>query len=112
MSDQNNSNKVFIGKNNTIEDCNEFSVVLNGETSKVKRQEGESIIDSLVKAGVSAPYSCMSGSCMACMGKITSGAVYQEDLFILSQDNVDDNECLTCQSIPCSNNAVINYDEI
>ena len=48
----------------------------------------QTILEALIEAGANPPYSCMDGACMACLGKVQEGRVYQEDPGILSDDNV------------------------
>jgi ferredoxin-NADP reductase len=88
----------------------EIEAVLNGETIKVPYLKGSTVLESLLEAGHNPPYSCMDGACMACMGKIQSGRVYQNDMGILTEDHVEAKECLTCQARPCSAKVKINYD--
>ena len=49
---------------------------------------------------------------MACMAKVKRGHVYQEDPGILTQENIDANEVLTCQAKPLSGVVEVDYDEL
>ena len=49
---------------------------------------------------------------MACMAKVTSGKVVQDDHGILTDENVEAAETLTCQARPASDNIVIDYDNL
>lgn len=102
----------YIGDRKNLAACKEIEVVLDGETQTVTYTEGLSILESLLEAGLNAPYSCMNGACMACLGKINEGCAYQEDLGILTEDNVEAHECLTCQARPATKKIKINYDSI
>ena len=86
--------------------------LINGETFEVAAKVGQNILETLLEAGAQPPYSCMDGACMACMGKIQEGRVYQEDPGILMDDNIKNNEALTCQAKPLSRIVKVSYDNL
>lgn len=86
--------------------------VINGETIEVPAQEGMTILEALLDAGAQPPYSCMDGACMACLGKVQEGKVYQEDPGILTEENVGHGETLTCQAKPLSRIVKVSYDNL
>ena len=103
--------KTLIGKSPSEEaDTYKVSVTLQGVTKEFNVKKDETILEALIEAGENPPYSCMDGACMACMGKVESGLVMQEDPGILTQENIDVGECLTCQSKPRAQNSKITYD--
>lgn len=85
---------------------------LNGEVIEVAAKQGTSILETLLEAGHQPPYSCMDGACMACLGKIQEGRVYQEDPGILTDDNIKNCESLTCQAKPLSRIVKVSYDNL
>ena len=38
-------------------------------------EEGESVIDAALRAGLMLPYSCRNGTCGTCMGDIVEGSI-------------------------------------
>lgn len=103
--------KTLIGKASPeMADSYEVEVTLSGETKTFAIKKDDSILEALIEAGENPPYSCMDGACMACMGKVTEGLVMQEDPGILTQENIDVGECLTCQAKPRSKNTKVSYD--
>lgn len=86
--------------------------LINGETIEVPAKPGQNILETLLAAGAQPPYSCMDGACMACLGKIQEGRVYQEDLGILMDENVKNCESLTCQAKPLSRIVKVSYDNL
>jgi ferredoxin len=54
----------------------------------------------------------MDGACMACMAKVQEGRVYQEDPGILTDDNIEKCEALTCQAKPLSRIVKVSYDNL
>lgn len=105
-------NAVIIGEplSGEPEACESIRVRLSGEDIEVAPKEGKSVLDLLIDLGANPPYSCMDGACMACMAKVKSGRVYQKDPGILTDDNVDSKETLTCQAFPLSKQVVLTYD--
>lgn len=86
--------------------------LFDGESHEVPYKGTKTILETLLTAGLNPPYSCMNGACMACLAKVDEGLVYQNELFILSDDNIDAQECLTCQARPASKKTVVNYNPV
>lgn len=87
-----------------------ITVMVNGETTEIDYQDGQTVLEASLEAGLNPPYSCMDGACLACIAKVKSGLVYQNDMGILTEDYIEGGECLTCQARPISNSVKINYD--
>ncbi|MGE0525679.1 MAG: 2Fe-2S iron-sulfur cluster-binding protein [Bdellovibrionales bacterium] len=102
----------FIGPAKGAETPEKIIAEINGEVTEVEAKVGQSILETLLEAGAQPPYSCMDGACMACMGKIQEGRVYQEDPGILTDDNIANNEALTCQAKPLSRIVKVSYDNL
>jgi ring-1,2-phenylacetyl-CoA epoxidase subunit PaaE len=102
----------FIGDQSTPEKPATLKAEINGEWTEVPAKEGQSILETLLEAGADPPYSCMNGSCMACLAKITEGRVYQEDPGILTDDNIEAGEMLTCQAKCLSKIVKFSYDAL
>ena len=83
---------------------------LDGEDIKIAASEGIPILEQLIEAGYSPPFSCMEGSCMTCMGVLKKGQVYQDEPGILSEENISEKEILTCQAKPLSELVEVDYD--
>ena len=83
---------------------------LNGEEIKLEVANGKTLLDTLLDAGVDAPYSCTSGACSSCMAKVVQGEVKMEACFALDDDEVNDGYILTCQSHPVSKQVEIKYE--
>ncbi|RYH20607.1 2Fe-2S iron-sulfur cluster binding domain-containing protein [archaeon] len=48
----------------------------------------QTILDTAETQAVSIPYSCRSGSCSSCVGKLVSGSVDQTNQIFLSDNQV------------------------
>lgn len=92
-----------------------------GQPAKVKvHMRGEeidievtdkTILDTLLDEGYDAPYSCHSGACATCMGKLISGKAEMDACFALSDQEVADGYVLACQARPLSETLEITFDE-
>jgi ferredoxin-NADP reductase len=102
----------FIGPQQHAESPEKIIATINGEVFEAPAKEGQNVLESLLEAGAQPPYSCMDGACMACLGKIEAGRVYQEDPGILSDDSIANCESLTCQAKPLSRIVRINFDSL
>lgn len=102
----------LIGPDPAVETPEKIIAQINGETIEVAAVAGQNILETLLQAGAQPPYSCLDGACMACMGKIQAGRVYQEDPGILNDDNVENCEALTCQAKPLSRIVKVSYDNL
>ncbi len=87
-----------------------ITVVIDGETKEIDYTDGQTVLEAALEAGLNPPYSCMDGACLACIAKVKSGLVYQNDMGILTEDYIEGGECLTCQARPISNGIKIQYD--
>ncbi|MBT4762841.1 MAG: 2Fe-2S iron-sulfur cluster binding domain-containing protein [Bdellovibrionaceae bacterium] len=106
------SDKVLIGDHSDkVQADIKIIATIEGETVEVKCDQGDTILDALVKAGHTPPYSCMAGSCMACTAKVEEGQVYQESEGILGDDNLANHETLTCQAHPISQVVKLIFEE-
>lgn len=68
--------------------------------------KGKTILESALDAGIELPYSCQTGNCDTCKGKLAYGAL---KMIGLTKDRGDlgANEYLLCCSHPISNNVYI-----
>ncbi len=68
--------------------------------------KGNSILESALDAGIELPYSCQTGSCSTCKGKLISGEAKMIGL-TKKRDDLLSNEYLVCCTHPLSDNVYI-----
>lgn len=79
-----------------------FSVRLKGSGTEFEVNAGETVLDAALRQGIVLPYSCRTGSCATCKGRVVSGEVdygeYQEQA--LPPSERDQGYALLCQAQP------------
>ncbi|HEU5302981.1 MAG TPA: ferredoxin--NADP reductase [Acidimicrobiia bacterium] len=85
-------------------------VRLGGRRHEMGYRAGDTILDTTRRAGLSAPFSCESGSCATCMAHLDEGAVTMRVNNALTPEEVEEGWVLTCQSIPTSSAVAVDYD--
>lgn len=81
-----------------------FSVRLTGSGTEFEVSPGETVLDAALRQGIVLPYSCRTGSCATCKGRLVSGTVdygdYQEQA--LPGAEREQGYALLCQAEPLS----------
>jgi ring-1,2-phenylacetyl-CoA epoxidase subunit PaaE len=73
--------------------------------------DGDSILDTAIKNGIDAPFSCKGAVCCTCKAKVIEGSARMDANYALTDKEVEQGFILTCTSHPTSERVVINYDE-
>lgn len=90
----------------------DVTVELDGETSNIKWNREKNLIDSLLDAGLDAPYSCKGGICSTCICRLEEGEVHLADNFVLTDSDVEEGLILACISRPKSETIKISFDKV
>ena len=94
-----------------FEGTSQVKVILDGEVTALEMKvPGSTVLESVDKAGLDAPYSCRGGVCSSCKAKVTEGKVSMRYNYSLTDEEVKNGYVLTCQAIPQSENVTINFD--
>jgi ferredoxin-NADP reductase len=94
--------------------CELITAVVGGEEVKAAPQQGETILDTLLRVKADVPFSCQEGTCSSCISKLTGGSaqVRPAVLKTLRQDDLDEGLVLACLSRPTSRQVRIDFDNI
>ena len=90
-------------------DSTMVTIELDGRTDTVEHRAGTTILQTARQMGMSPPFSCESGSCATCMGKLLEGTVAMKCNNALDDDEVAEGWILTCQSVPTSATISVRY---
>ncbi len=98
------SPKVKVSGKNLLSDV---TLKVKGEVHDIKVRGDKSILQQAMSDSIVIPYSCRAGMCSTCRAKCVSGEVKMTEGHLLTNDDVDNGEILTCISYPVSDKVVI-----
>ncbi|WP_369048041.1 2Fe-2S iron-sulfur cluster-binding protein [Tenacibaculum sp. UWU-22] len=90
----------------------QVTFLLDGETTSVKMQQTDSLLDVALNNNLDAPYSCQGGICSSCMAKIKDGEAVMAKNSILSDAEIKKGYILTCQAHPTTPQLTVDYDDV
>ena len=82
-----------------------------GENSIIEVPDDEYILDAAEDQGVDVPYSCRTGACSTCVGKIFCGKVAQPDQSFLDEKQLQEGYFLPCVAYPTSDLTITTHAE-
>ncbi|AWZ08622.1 3-ketosteroid-9-alpha-hydroxylase [Streptomyces sp. ICC1] len=85
-------------------------VELDGTVHTVAWPAGTPLLDSLLAAGVPAPYSCREGACSACCCRVLEGGVTMVRNEVLAPEDLADGYVLACQALALGDRVRVSYD--
>ncbi|MGI5219876.1 2Fe-2S iron-sulfur cluster-binding protein [Nocardia sp. CA-290969] len=86
------------------------TIYLNRKKKSVPRRDGETLLESARRAGLTPPFSCESGNCATCMAKLTEGKATMRINDALTDDDLEDGYILTCQAVPDTPSVTVRYE--
>lgn len=97
-----------------VKDPKDFEDILNrkvrirfeGKEHEVEVSKGKSVLEAALDAGIELPYSCQTGNCNTCKGKLKTGELRMIGL-AKERDDLEKVDYLLCCSHPLTNNVYI-----
>jgi len=80
----------------------EVVVRRNGRTHQLKYRPGETLLETMWRAGIAAPFVCTQAVCGTCMVRRVKGEVTLRQNHVLSEQDLADGYTLACQGVPSS----------
>jgi 3-ketosteroid 9alpha-monooxygenase subunit B len=93
----------------TAGDTATVDIQLDGADHTLVWPRSRSLLDTMLSAGLDAPFSCQSGQCAACMCTLVDGEVAMADNEVLDPEDVADGYILACQSRPVTSHVRVRY---
>ncbi|MEU9033707.1 2Fe-2S iron-sulfur cluster-binding protein [Streptomyces sp. NPDC048352] len=83
---------------------------LDGRSGTWPVQDGESLLDTVLRGRADAPYACKGGVCGTCRAFVVSGEVRMERNFALEAEETEAGFVLACQSHALTEEVEIDFD--
>ena len=84
----------------TDDQAHEVKIILDGEEYDVSVPPNKTILEAALDQDIDMPFSCQSGLCTACRGKLLMGEVNMEEDDGLSEEEINNGYILNCVSKP------------
>ena len=78
----------------------DVKIILDGEEYDVHVQQDKTILEAALDQDIDMPFSCQSGLCTACRGKLLHGSVDMAEDAGLSEEEINEGYILNCVSRP------------
>lgn len=88
----------------------DVTIILEGDESVVTVSPDKTVLEAGLSAGLNMPYSCQSGLCTACRGKVLSGQVKMDEDAGLSEKELAAGYILCCVSRPLTDDIKITIE--
>lgn len=88
----------------------EVTIELEGETHVVTVPPGKTVLEAGLESGLNMPYSCQSGLCTACRGRVLQGQVKMDEDAGLSEKELAAGYVLCCVSRPLTDDIKITIE--
>jgi len=91
-------------------DVESFTAILDDEQHTVPYLSGKTLLESMLAHDLKPAYFCQKARCGMCMVTKTMGDVVMRNSDILSKTDREQGKILLCQSLPLSNDILVNCD--
>ncbi|MBU2526687.1 MAG: ferredoxin--NADP reductase [Bacteroidetes bacterium] len=90
----------------------QLTILLDDDTFNIEIPQNKSVLESVLEAGIDAPFSCQGGVCSTCIARIKEGNAVMVKNTILTDGEIAEGLTLTCQARPTSDTLSIDYDDV
>ena len=91
-------------------ETSDVTIVLDGKNSTAPLSRNASILDSAQEIRTDLPFACKGGVCGTCRALVTGGEVDMRRNYALEKSEVAEGFVLTCQTFPCSDTVMVDFD--
>lgn len=86
------------------------TATLDGRSGSWTVQDGESVLETVLRNRADAPYACKGGVCGTCRVRLLSGEVRMERNYALEDDELAAGYVLACQSRAATESVTVDFD--
>lgn len=86
------------------------TATLDGRSGCWPMDDGESVLETVLRHRADAPFACKGGVCGTCRVRLVSGEVQMERNYALEPDELDAGYVLACQSHPVTEAVEVDFD--
>ncbi len=105
------SHPLVVGKlADTVIGCATLLVTFAGVQRSLDMDDGETVLDAALRAGLNPPYACQVGVCASCKATLVSGCVEVLRHEALTQLEVEQHCILACQTVARSKTVTVSFD--
>lgn len=101
------NNKTQEEQSQSGREAHEVTIVLDGDEHNFLVESEETILEAGLDRDIDMPFSCQSGLCTACRGRLLSGQVEMDESEGLSEQEIKDGYVLCCVGHPLTDNVKI-----
>jgi ring-1,2-phenylacetyl-CoA epoxidase subunit PaaE len=87
-----------------------LTATLDGRSGTWPVQEGESLLETVLRSRSDAPYACKGGVCGTCRAFVVTGEVRMDRNYALESEETDAGYVLACQSHPVTPEVELDFD--
>ncbi|MEU5487081.1 2Fe-2S iron-sulfur cluster-binding protein [Streptomyces sp. NPDC053741] len=87
-----------------------LTATLDGRSGSWPVEDGESLLDTMLRSRSDAPYACKGGVCGTCRAFLVSGEVHMDRNFALEPEETGAGFVLACQSHPVTPEVELDFD--
>ncbi|MEU9099085.1 2Fe-2S iron-sulfur cluster-binding protein [Streptomyces sp. NPDC048361] len=87
-----------------------LTATLDGRSGNWPVRDGESLLETVLRARADAPYACKGGVCGTCRAFLVKGEVRMERNFALEPEETEAGYVLACQSHPATGEVELDFD--
>ncbi|MCX5200114.1 2Fe-2S iron-sulfur cluster-binding protein [Streptomyces sp. NBC_00237] len=87
-----------------------LTATLDGRSGTWPVQDGESLLETVLRARADAPYACKGGVCGTCRAFLVRGEVRMDRNYALEEEETDAGYVLACQSHPATGEVELDFD--
>lgn len=84
-------------------------VELDGRRHHLYWPHGQTLVETLLEAGIAVPHSCREGRCGSCVATVVAGEVDMVPCDVLDADDLEEGLILACQARPAGTDVHVEF---